>query len=418
MRQNFQILFVMIFLCLSVPILAISQNKNLALDLQNVSIQDALHIMAKYLQQNIVISPEIQGTTTLHLQHMSHQEAFDLLLTSHGLIKHKIGHTWFITSHAQFTQQQQEELKLQAALAETAPLSTHVLQIHYAKAEDIALILQDNNRSFLSKRGGVRVDSRTNTLCIQDTQEHLWQIHEVIKKLDIPVQQVLIEARLASIDNDFERELGINFAVNYPSDAEGKPTPIVKPKQYSLAIAHLVDGSQLDVQLAALEDEGHGELISSPSLFTANQQTASIESGEEIPYQEVSDSGGTAVAFKKAVLSLKVTPQVMPSDKVLLHLQVNQDRPSNRVVLGVPAISTRQIATNVLVENGKTIVLGGIYESNQEQAEQRIPFLGKIPLVGWLFKQQNVKANKRELLIFVTPKIISATVRQNGTSKA
>jgi len=417
MRQKLQIFI--IFLCFSVPILTFSQEKNLALDLQNVSIQDALHIMAKYLQQNIVISPDVQGAITLHLHHMSHQEAFDLLLTSHHLMKHKIGHTWFITSRTQFTQQQQEELKLQTALAETAPLITHVLQIHYAKAEDIALLLQDNNRSFLSKRGFVRVDSRTNTICVQDTQEHLWQIREVIKGLDIPVQQVLIEARLASIDNDFERELGINFAVNYPSnDTEGKPIPIVKPKRYSLAIAHLVDGSQLDVQLAALEDEGHGELISSPSLFTANQQTASIESGEEIPYQEVSDSGGTAVAFKKAVLSLKVTPQVMPGDKVLLHLQVNQDRPSNRVVLGVPAISTRQISTNVLVENGKTIVLGGIYESNQEQAEQRIPFLGKIPLVGWLFKQQNVKANKRELLIFVTPKIISATVRQNGASKA
>jgi type IV pilus assembly protein PilQ len=160
------------------------------------------------------------------------------------------------------------------------------------------------------------------------------------------------------------------------------------------------------VQLSALENEGHGELISSPSLFTANQQTASIESGEEIPYQEVSKSGATSVAFKKAVLSLKVTPQVMPDHQVMLELQVNQDKPSNRMVLGVPAISTRQMSTHILIKNGQTIVLGGIYESDKEAGQRRIPFLGKIPLVGLLFRHQNSVLRKRELLIFVTPKII------------
>lgn len=376
--------------------IAIATQNNISFDLQNVNIQDALHIFAKFSKKNIIISPEVTGTTTLHLQNMNQEEIFDLLLAARDLAKQKMGNAWYIAPKLEVEQRQQENLKLQIAFDETEPLVAKVLQIHFAKAEEITRLLQDGNNSLLSKRGHIRADLRTNRICIQDTPQHIENTENVIKRLDVPVQQVLIEARLASIDNDYERELGINFAVN--------KEPL--PHHYSLAVAHLAGGSQLDIQLAALENAGHGDLISSPSLFTANQQTASIESGEEIPYQEVSPSGGTAVSFKKAVLSLKVTPQIMPDNKVLLQLEVTQDRPSNRIIQGVPAITTRQIMTNVLVNNCQTIVLGGVYEANNELDEQRIPFLGKIPLVGWLFKQQNVTSNKRELLIFVTPKII------------
>ncbi len=177
----------------------------------------------------------------------------------------------------------------------------------------------------------------------------------------------------------------------------------------------LPDTSLLDIQLAALEQNGRGELISSPSLFTANQQTASIESGEEIPYQEATNSGATSVVFKKAVLSLKVTPHVLPDNKVLLHLRVTQDKPSQRDVLGVPAITTRQITTNILVQNGQTIVLGGIYESDRTYGEQGIPYLGKIPLVGMLFRQHNSQASKRQLLIFVTPNIVLQKIDKRTT---
>jgi type IV pilus assembly protein PilQ len=396
------------FIILLLLITSVSAQQNtspLSVDIQNVSIKDALHLLAKSLHHNIIISPSVVGTASLHLKDMSNQEAFDLLLVSHDLSKKKMGATWFIAPRAELIQRQQDELKFRVALDETSALITRVWQIKYAKADDIGRLLQESTGSLLSKRGQVRIDMRTNIICVQDTAEHLFEIERVIKRLDVSVQQVLIEARLASIDNDFERELGINFDVKATSNNEiGNLT--AKPRRYSLAVAKLADGSELDIQLAALEKEGRGELISSPSLFTANQQTASIESGEEIPYQEVSESGGTAVVFKKAVLSLKVTPQILPGNKVLLQIQVHQDRPSNRIVLGVPAISTRQITTNVLVNNGQTIVLGGIYESNQEHAEKRLPFLGKIPLVGWLFKQQNVTENKRELLVFVTPKII------------
>lgn len=380
-----------------------NQDKKISLDLQSVSIQDALHILAKYINMNVIISPEVSGMITLHLKNSFAVETIDLLLASHHLVKSKIGNAWYISSREELLQRKQEELKLQTASDAAAPLVTRVWQIHYAKAAEIAIMLQDNTSSILSTRGHVRVDARTNMLCVQDIEEHMIEIDRVIKRFDVPVQQILIEARLASVDHNFERDLGINFSV----DPSLKSTNVPR---YSLAVAKLADGSLLDVQLTALENEGHGELISSPSLFTSNQQTASIESGEEIPYQEVSLSGGTTVAFKKAVLSLKVTPQILPDNKVLLQLQVNQDKPSKHTVLGVPTINTRQMTTSVLVKNGQTIVLGGIYETNKEEVQQNVPFLGKIPLVGLLFSQQNTLENKRELLIFVTPKIVSSVI--------
>lgn len=382
----------------------VAAKEEITLDLQQVNLQDAIHVLARQLKINVVISPKINGVTSLHLQNTSKHSAFDILLTANHLLKKQIGDTWYIAPKEELISHQQEELKLQSTIDETMPLVTRVLQIHYAKAEDIARLLQDNGHSLLSKRGEVRVDSRTNSLCVRDVLVRLLEVQRVVARLDVPVQQVLIEARLASVDSDYERELGIDFSV---AQQQGKKQHEATSRRFGLAVATLADGSLLDVKLSALEDDGHGELISSPSLFTANQQTASIESGEEIPYQEISKSGATGVAFKKAVLSLKVTPQIMPGNKVLLQLQVNQDKPNSRMVLGVPAISTRQISTNVLVEDGQTIVLGGIYETNKENAQQRIPFLGKIPLLGWLFQQQNVRDNKRELLIFVTPKIIA-----------
>ena len=397
--------FIVIFF-ISHCIYAYSDNQKISLDLENVAIQDVLHIIAKRIHHNIVISPAVQGVTSLHVDNVPAKEAFDGVLIANGLIEWKINAVWYVGLRTEWVKHKQEELKLQTLLAETAPLVTRVWQIHYAKAEDMLHILEDSKHALISKRGHVRIDKRTNMICVTDSEERITDIHRLISRLDVPVQQVLIEAHLASIDSDYERELGIHFSVREPTAEAGLMEAVSANSGIGLAVVKLADGSRLDMQLSALEKAGHGELISSPSLFTANQQTASIESGEEIPYQEVSGSGATAVTFKKAVLSLKVTPQIMPGNQVMLQLQVNQDKPSKRTVLGVPAISTRQISTNILVKSGETIVLGGIYESNREQDQQEIPFLGKIPLVGWLFRQQNVINNKRELLIFVTPKII------------
>jgi type IV pilus assembly protein PilQ len=404
------ILIILIFTNFLLPTVYAGVDKNLTLDMQNVNLPDALRILAKFLNLNLVVSQSVRGHVSLHLHNASAQNVLDLLLASQGLSKWPLGNIWFISPSAEMEKRKQDNLQIQEAANDSDVLATRTWQIHYAKAEDIAKLLQDNNNSLLSKRGHVRVDARTNIICVQDVQGNLNEVAGLIKKFDIPVQQVSIKARLASVDSDFERELGINFSVHTGVlNAVGGQLSSADASRFSLAVATLADGSILDVALAAMENEGRGELISTPSLFTANQQTASIESGEEIPYQEVSLSGGTGIAFKKAVLRLKVTPQILPGGKVMLQLQVNQDRPSSRIVLGVPAITTRQISTNVLVKNGQTLVLGGIYEMNKELDEQRIPFLGKIPIVGLLFKQQNIKSNKRELLIFVTPTIISQT---------
>lgn len=263
-----------------------------------------------------------------------------------------------------------------------------MIQINYAKAADIAVLLKDKNNSLLSKRGTLSVDARTNTIWIQDTGVQIEEIRELVKQLDIPVKQVLIEARIVNVTKDFARDLGIRFGISRPTHLSGTlsganqlaqnvapadvvplsdrlnvdlaATPVsASPASVGLALAKLGDGILLDLELSALESEGRGEVISSPRLITTNQQSAVIESGEEIPYQEATSSGATAVAFKKAVLSLKVTPQITPDNKIMMDLQINQDTPSPQTFNGVPAILTKEIQTNVLVNNGQTIVLGG-----------------------------------------------------------
>jgi type IV pilus assembly protein PilQ len=390
---------------------ALAGVKTISLNLQHTHLTHAIHLFANFLHLTVIVSPTVNGFATLTLHEVGAHQAFDMLLMSHGLAAWQVGKIWFVAPYEELIKRRQEALKWQAVDDEAAPLLTRVWQIHYAKVEDVARVLQDEKMSLLSKRGRIRVDARTNILYIQDRAEPLTEIRRLIHRLDVPVKQIAIEARLASVDSDFERELGINFAVKPPLSENGGLAPTypvaTEMGRYSLAVAKLADGSLLDVKLSALEKAGHAELISSPSLFTSNQQAASIEAGEEVPYQEVSESGGTAVVFKKAVLGLKVVPQLLPGDNVLLQLQINQDRPSHKMVQGVPTISTRQMVTSVLVKNGQTIVLGGIYETNEERGQLRLPFISQVPLIGLLFRQQSTRENKRELLIFVTPKIIA-----------
>ncbi|MBX3708580.1 MAG: type IV pilus secretin PilQ [Gammaproteobacteria bacterium] len=386
-----------------------AENAGITLALHHVDLPDAIRMVAKFLKINVIISSSVKGVVTLNFSDAVPKDAMDILLSSHGLVKWKVGNIWLIAPQNELLKQKQDELKWREMKDAMLPLSTKIWKIKYAKAEDIVRIFQDEHAPWVSKRGRVRVDVRTNTICVQDIAERLDNIHHVIARLDVPVHQILIAARLVSVDSDFERELGIQFTTNSTTseniDGIQKKSIGQEMGRYSLAIAKLADGSLLDVKLIALENAGHAELISSPSLFTTNQQPASIEAGEEVPYQEVSEGGGTAVVFKKAVLGLKVTPQVLPNNNVLLQLQINQDRPNSRTVMGMPVISTRQMVTSVLVKSGQTIVLGGIYESNKETTRRGIPMLSEIPLLGLLFKQSNTRKNKRELLIFVTPTI-------------
>jgi type IV pilus assembly protein PilQ len=390
--------------------IAAAGNTNLSAALQNTNLPEAIRLIADILNMNVIISPSVQGAATLNLDDASPAQAFDTLLVSHALAKSRKGNVWWIAPQNEMIKFKQEELKWRDLEEEAAPLLTQVRQINYAKAADIARLLEDERASFLSKRGHVRVDSRTNMICIQDTAKRLENLRILIRRLDIPVQQISIAARLVSVDSDFEQELGVQFAVKQGLNEAGENVRGIQSNQekgrYSLAVAKLADGSLLDVKLTALENAGHAELISSPGLFTANQQLASIEAGEEVPYQEVSDSGGTATVFKKAVLGLKVTPQILPGKNVLLQLQINQDRPGSKMIQGMPTISTRQMTTSVLVKSGQTIVLGGIYEENTERGQLGLPFISRIPWIGLLFRQQNIRDNRRELLIFVTPAIV------------
>ena len=386
-------------------------NQPITLDMQNINIRDALHIIAASQHINLVISPHVSGTVSLHLNNTPATRAIHSLLSSQNLSEYWDNQILYVLPTDELMQQKQMQLKLEDAIEAAEPLVLKTWQIHYAKTDDINHVIGNATGSLLSKRGHISIDTRTNQICIEDTPAQIEKLDQLIKRIDKPVQQVVIEARLASIDSDYERDLGIHFSVQN-KDQNVNPSHLgaetaFAAGNYGLAIAKLADGNMLDIQLAALENEGHGELISSPRLFTANQQTASIESGEEIPYQEISRSGATGVAFKKAVLSLKVTPQVLPGNNVLLQMQINQDKPSNRMILGVPAITTREVSTQILAANGQTIALGGIFETSRDNLNQSLPFFSKIPFIGHLFGQQTVTKNKRELLIFVTPKVIS-----------
>lgn len=379
----------------------------MTLDLKEAELVNIIQLFSHKLKRNVIISPNVSGSITLHLEHVNAEQAFAAVLASAKLAKWVRGQVWFIAPPADLLLLQKTEFNFQKQIAETSPILQRIWQIKYAKARDIATVLTYDQAGLISKRGYVKADDRTNILYVRDTISKLTAIAELIKRLDIPVQQILIEARIASIDCDFERDLGISYHYLQPFDKKENSSSSIREtasQAVTVAIAKLSGHALLDVRLNALERSGHAELISRPSLFTENQQTARIEAGEEVPYQEISESGGTAVTFKKAVLGLEVTPQILPGGKVLLRLQVSQDRPSNRLVLGVPTISTRKVTTTVLVKAGQTVVLGGIYERNREISKQGIPIISRLPVLGWLFKKQNTRTNKRALFIFVTPK--------------
>lgn len=401
--------FLFLFLFISMQVIA----QPVTVDIPALPLEDAIRLLAGYAKMNVVLNASVHGMTALNVQNIEPQQALDALMMTHSLQKTKTGNIWYIATRTEISKNLQEQAEMRIDSESAATLASQVWRIRYAKAIDIAAVVEGDGASLISERGQVRADARTNIIFIRDTRERLAVLNQLIHRLDVPVQQVLIEARLVSIDQDAERQLGFNFTVKPPEAGTGKAAALPGVEsvgRYSIAVAHLPDGSMLDVKLAALEQEGRAELISSPSLFTGSYQQASIEAGEEVPYQEVSESGGTAVAFKKAVLGLTVTPQILPGGHVMLALKINQDRPENRMVQGVPTISTRQIVTNVQVKSGQTIVLGGIYEVNHEQGEEGLPFLGNIPLIGILFKQQSKRDRKRELLVFVTPKIMPQAI--------
>lgn len=412
--------------------------KRISLNFQKINIRAVFQLLADFTGINMVVSDKVQGDITLRLNDTPWDQALDIILTTQGLDKRKTGNVILIDTKASLDKKEEDELKSQQSIEQLEPIRSDLIQINYAKAADIAILIKDKQNSLLSPRGKISVDARTNTLWVQDTGLRIEEVRELIKQLDVPVKQVQIEARIVEVNKDFSQDLGIKWGVSKPTHLSGTlaganqlqlpaglanpaTVPIAQrlnldliaapeaaaPASVGIALAKLGDGILLDLELSALESQGQAELISSPSIITTNQQAAVIESGQEIPYQEATSSGATAVSFKKAVLSLKVVPQITPDSKILMDLQINQDADSGDRVLGVPIILTKQIQTNVLVNNGQTIVLGGIYKQDKNRTIKRIPFLGELPVVGVLFSNKQVRIKNEELLIFITPRIIT-----------
>ncbi len=434
------------------------KGERLTLNFQDIETRAVLQLLAETSGQNIVVSDTVQGNVTLRLQNVPWDQALDIVMRTKGLDKRQEGNVIYVAPAEELAAREQQMLESQKALTELAPVRTEYLQVNYAKASDLASLIKSQGKtSLLSERGSVAIDERTNTLLLQDTAERLADIRRLVSTLDIPVKQVLIEARIVIVSDDFSRDLGVRFggAVvgNYGSSdglmymgssglnsADGDRGPIISPNgpggvgvdgnsvatlpvpdRYlvNLPIANpalkfamtLLDSDYVvDLEITAAQSEGKGEVISAPRVITANGKEAIIEQGTEIPYQESASSGATTTQFKKAVLSLKVTPQVTPDDRIILDLTVSKDSVGQNVASAtggfVPSIDTREITTQVLVNDGQTVVLGGILETERRETVSKVPFLGDIPVMGAMFRSKQKQDNKDELLIFVTPKIL------------
>ncbi|MGE0387814.1 MAG: type IV pilus secretin PilQ [Gammaproteobacteria bacterium] len=412
--------------------------ERLSLNFQNIEVRAVLQLIADFTGLNMVASDTVGGNVTLRLKNVPWDQALDIILKSKGLGMRQTGNVIMVAPQEEIAAREKLELEAQQQLQELAPLRTEFVQVNYAKASDIATLIKTEANKLVSERGNVSVDERTNTLLIQETAEKIGEIRKLVSTLDIPVRQVLIESRVVIANEDFSRDLGVKFGYSLArsgnsgrflslggkieGDTEFQAgntsfftdnkenfivnVPVTGSPAAALGMAVGKIGSYLiQLELSALQAEGRGEVISSPRVITANQKEAIIESGTEIPYQEASSSGATSVSFKKAVLSLRATPHITPDDRIIMDLKVNKDA-IGQVFAGVPSIDTNNIATQVLVDNGETVVLGGVYEQENRNDVRRVPFFGELPYLNWLFKNTSVRLNKQELLIFVTPRIL------------
>ncbi len=410
--------------------------ERLSLNFQNIEVRAVLQLIADFTGMNLVTSDTVSGELTLRLQNVPWDQALDIILRTKGLDMREMGNVMYIAPAEEIAARETAELESRRQVAELEPLYSDVVQINYAKASDIADLLKAGDNSLLSSRGSVSIDTRTNTLLINDITEKLDEIRKLIAILDVPVRQVLIESRIVIANSKFSKEIGVRFGVTRQSGVPGdnrsivtgnlsavdnlidqEPVdinndtlnvnlPVANPAgQIALALAKLPFGTLVDLELSAMQAEGKGEVVSTPRLITANQKEAFIEQGVEIPYQKATASGATSVSFKKAVMSLKVTPHITPDDRVIMDLVINKDSVGD-VFQGIPSINTREINTQVLTENGETVVLGGVYEQDSNKGVERVPFFGDLPLIGALFRSSTNRDSKEELLIFITPKII------------
>ena len=412
--------------------------EKLSLNFQDIEVRAVLQLIADFTNLNMVTSDSVGGNLTLRLKNVPWDQALDIILKSKGLAMRKAGNVILVAPAAEIAAQEKLELEANKQIEELAPVRTELIQINFAKAASLASLLKSKG-GLLSGRASISVDARTNTLIISDTADRLNDARKLINTLDIPVRQVLIEARIVIADDDFAKDLGVRFGVtaqdlnvnNNPNQQafstgslSGTDTMLLgggltgpSPTQRMnvnmpvignagrIALSLLGANTLLDLELSALQTENRGEVLSNPRVITSNQHQAIIQQGTEIPYREASSSGAATVSFKEAVLQLKVTPQITPDDRIILDLQVNKDS-VGLLFSGIPSIDTKEIQTQVLMNNGETVVLGGIYEQNTRNDSERVPFFGDLPIIGALFRSTHERSEKSELLIFVTPKIL------------
>jgi type IV pilus assembly protein PilQ len=418
--------------------------EKLSLNFQNVEVRAVLNVIADFTDLNIITSDTVAGNITLRLKDVPWDQALEIILQTRGLDSRRSGNVIWIAPRDELATREKLALEAQQQISDLEQTRTETFQMNYQKATDVQKLLSDPAQRILSKRGSAVVDTRTNTLFVQDTPSRLEEVRRLLAKIDVPVRQVMIEARIVEANETFSRNLGVRLGYNDRSarSAQGgnvaigaelintgqfaglvQGTPVLNgPGLQSSLPANGLNGFNagqlsfilfnsaatriLSLEISALEADGKGKIIASPRVLTADQVEALIEQGTEIPYQQATSSGATSVSFRKANLALKVKPQITPDGNVIMTLDVNKDQPGATTAAGVQ-INTKHVKTEVLVENGGTVVIGGIYEQNDRTDVTKVPLLGDLPVVGWLFKNSTLTTGKTELLVFITPRIMN-----------
>ncbi len=409
--------------------------EKLSLNFQDIDVRSVLQLIADFTDLNLVASDTVQGNITLRLQNVPWDQALDLVLKTKGLDKRQVGNVLLVAPADEIAARERQELESQRQIAELAPLRREVVQVNYAKAADIAKLFQSvtNTEGQVDERGSIAVDDRTNNIIAYQTQDRLDELRRIVAQLDIPVRQVMIEARIVEANVDYDKSLGVRWGGTqifangrgavYGSDDFGDEGgeagedsngnyPFVDlgvtNRTAGIGIGYVTDNLILDLELSAMEKSGNGEIVSQPKVVTSDKETAKILKGSEIPYQEASSSGATSTSFKEAVLSLEVTPQITPDNRIIMEVKVTKDAPDYANALNdVPPINKNEVNAKVLVNDGETIVIGGVFSNTQSRSVDKVPLLGDLPFLGRLFRRDSVTEEKSELLVFLTPRIVN-----------
>ena len=407
--------------------------EKLSLNFQDIDVRSVLQLIADFTDLNLVASDTVRGNITLRLQNVPWDQALDLVLKTKGLDKRMVGNVLLVAPADEIAARERQELESQKQIAELAPLRRELIQVNYAKATDMAKLFQSvtSAEGSVDDRGSITVDDRTNSIIAYQTQDRLDELRRIVSQLDIPVRQVMVEARIVEANVDFDKSLGVewrgvslgdnNFIAGGTNSLVKNSDPLeidagtfvdlgATGRNVGLNLGFITNNTILDLELSAMEKTGNGEVISQPKVVTSDKETAKILKGSEVPYQEASSSGATSTSFKEAALSLEVTPQITPDNRIIMEVKVTKDAPdfSNAAASGgVPAINKNEVNAKVLVADGETIVIGGVFSNTQSKSVDKVPFLGDIPYLGALFRRDLVKASKSELLIFLTPRIMN-----------